>query len=77
MSHQDLDIIGLIINDEEVSFENTKPLPAYLKTAPPKTTSLPLDHFPEAVMYKVAGEDSSYTQKVTKYRLPEYKSHEK
>jgi len=68
--YNDLELVGLIINNEDEMLDSSITLAAYLNTRAPYTNEIDITSIPQKVIYKRKDSDSLYIQKVIRYRAP-------
>jgi hypothetical protein len=63
-------IVGVLANKRTVLWDDPIKLPPYLSTRSPQTTIIDISIIPESVIFNYEGNDSLFTQKIQRYRVP-------
>ena len=74
---KELEIIGLVVDKELRSFDEALIIPPYLRYGPPETIIKDINFIPQEVIYKYAGNDSLFHQKIVHFRAPNEYSYER
>jgi hypothetical protein len=68
--YDELELIGIVVDKEEVYFEERVKFPAYRLKKAPATIEIKISSLPSSVLYKTLTNDSIFVQKIIRYKAP-------